>query len=99
MVYFRCPNTHYFSAVCCPWDDWSHPDIQKVIDIAHRLTSQGAEVTIGSLKEAGVEQEFINRVMIIEFGDPAAALEGIKPKYIKVPGKSLSQEDLGPQFK
>jgi len=99
MIFFRCNSGHFFSGELCPWDGWSHPDSKIVLELVDRLNAEEKELSIAKLKSAGVKDELIRRLVIVEFGDPEAILDGIYPKQVFVNGKVIDPLELPEQYK
>jgi hypothetical protein len=99
MIYFRCNSGHFFSGELCPWDGWSHPEVWKVLELSRRFATEGTAVSILNLRAAGVKEDAIKRIVIVEFGDPDAVIEGIYPKQVVVKGRVSNPIDLDSRFK
>lgn len=46
------------------------------------------------LREAGIEKEALDRVIVVEFGSSAAVFDGIVPNGYVIDGKFVSLEKL-----
>jgi hypothetical protein len=99
MIFFRCNSGHFFSGKLCPRDGWSDPGIFKIWELEERLWRSGKRTTIKSLREAGADEAFIKRVVVIEFGDLTAAFEAVSPEQVVLNGQVKNLLDLGREFK
>jgi len=98
-LFLRCNSGHFFTSDVCPWDGWSHPSFKLAIETFNRLELEGKPVSIESLRNAGLDEEALQRVVILEFGDPQVALDGIYPKQVMVNGRLVNPSDLDWRFK
>lgn len=77
-LYFRCNGGHYFrSCAACPFDGWSN----EYLDVAERMfeeiSQEPSGPSIEALRQRGLDQAVLDRVMIIEFGNEDFAFEAL----------------------
>ena len=86
-IFFRCDHGHYFSGEACPWDGWSHPKLRSVLELLERFKSDRVVVTIQGLRDTGVEEAILKRILLVEFGDPERVFGGLNPRQIIANGE------------
>jgi len=97
-TYWRCNSGHYFSSPSCPMDGWSRPYVDRLSETVKEIESRGERVSVERLREAGVEQAALDRVIVVEFGSSAAVFDGIVPEGYVIDGKFVSLEKLDRQY-
>src|SRR3712207_4484020 len=98
-LYFRCNSGHYFETQHCPWDGWTHPDFASVLAAKEELLGQGCELTIEALRQAGLLENALHRIILVEFGNAESRFEALAPEYCMVDGKSYPLHKLDQRFK
>jgi len=82
-LFFRCNGGHYFQGTSCPFDGWSMDGLAGVVAVFQRMTAAGLVIDLRSLLAPEVSSELKRRVLLIEFGDDAAAFQALAPeRYI-----------------
>ena len=77
-LFVRCNGGHYFRTTnACPWDGWSCDGIERARVIFDEL---GAAADTDRMRERGVPDSLIARLMIAEFGADASAFEALAPE-------------------
>ncbi len=96
-VYFRCNSGHYFSGGSCPLDGWSSKDWLQL-----RSAVLAAEATEGpgvkELRESGVSEDTLARLVVIEFGSASSAFDAIAPSGYVVDGRWLPMDGADSRF-
>lgn len=88
-LYFRCNGGHYFTGQnFCPFDGWTTSGVEGVRDAFEKLRLQGP-VTIEALRSHVVPPELLQRTVIIDIGDDAAAFDALAPEYYFLRGKMV----------
>lgn len=98
-AYARCAGGHYFAGEFCPFDGWSSAAAAELAETVERLRQLGKDVTLAELKRAGLSESALDRTIVIEFGNDAAAFEAISPKEYVVNGQTKPPMKLGHHFK
>ncbi len=98
-AYCRCNSGHYFQGEFCPFDGWSSAASRELAAAVERLVGEGQELTLVTLRKAGVSRETIERTMVIAFGCAASAFEALDPRMYVVDGQAKPVVKLGPGFK
>jgi hypothetical protein len=95
-VYLRCNDGHLFLGESCPFDGWGSPETARLA----RFVSGESEtsLTLANIRGAGFSDEIMRRVVIIEFGDDAAAFQAIAPEYYFLKGTVVHRNDVGPEM-
>ena len=86
-VFFRCNSGHYFSRAVCPWDGWSLTAFEDVLKLVEQFRSVGKPISVATPRDAGVPDDVLKRIMIVEFGSSETAVEAIYPKQLIVRGR------------
>src|SRR5437588_10420084 len=97
-AYSRCNGGHYFRGVCCPLDGWSSAASRELDAACQKLTASGRTVSLASLREAGVSEAALSRVIVIEFGAAEAMFDAVSPEGYGVKGAWQPLEELGDEF-
>lgn len=96
-VFFRCNGGDYFVGTRCPFDGWSSPEAEEVTAALKHL-SPAESPSIQRLKEAGVSETALERVIIVEFGDDRARFDAMAPRGYSIKGKWVELKDVGPEL-
>lgn len=75
-------------------DGWSRPYLERLSETVKEIESRGESVSVERLREAGIEKEALDRVIVVEFGSSAAVFDGIVPNGYVIDGKFVSLEKL-----
>ncbi len=97
-AYSRCNGGHYFRGACCPLDGWSSPASRELDAACQKLSASGRPVSLASLREAGVSEASLLRVVVIEFGSADAMFDALSPEGYVVKGCWQPLEELGDEF-
>ena len=94
-LYFRCNSGHYFHGTNCPWDGWTMDGVQAAFELFARLEPHEAAVGLEALGPLDPSPELSRRMMIIEFGDEAAAVDAICPDRYMHNGEVVLWHEIG----
>ena len=72
-AYCRCNSGHYFVGEYCPIDGWSSPASKELVKGIKWVTALGREPSLQALREAGLSEAALQRIIVIEFGTDACA--------------------------
>jgi len=98
-LYFRCNGGHYFtSRSSCPFDGWTCNGIGDALSALERATARGERLSIAELKTIGIDEETLQRVLLIEFGDEASAFEALAPGHFVYNGNVVEAHEVGPEL-
>jgi hypothetical protein len=98
-LYFRCNGGHYFrSSSACPFDGWSCDGIEDVIDRFEKLKVDPDGPSIKDLRDSGVSEAALERVLIIDFGSDASAFEALVPERYLHHGRELLAHEVGKEL-
>jgi hypothetical protein len=97
-AYWRCNSGHYYCVRFCPFDGWSRPSLQKLLDTVTEMDSRGEEVSIAKLVEKGFDQSVLDRVIVIEFGGNKHVFDAISPEGYVIQSKYVPLASVGPEF-
>jgi len=97
-AYSRCNGGHYFRGVCCPLDGWSSAASEELDTACRRLAAAGRAVSLASLREAGVSQGSLRRIIVVEFGCEESVFDAVSPEGYVVNGSWQPLEELGDDF-
>jgi hypothetical protein len=97
-AYSRCNGGHYFRGPCCPLDGWSSAASRELDAACHRLSASGRPVSLASLREAGVSDSSLSRIIVIEFGCAESVFDAVSPEGYVVNGRWQPLEELGDEF-
>ena len=88
-AYVRCNGGDYFDARlgACPLDGWSSPEAVEVAEVYCRLVQDGENVSIDRLRTAGVCEEALKRVIVVDFGTEEATFELLAPRGYILDGR------------
>jgi len=75
-------------------DGWSRPYVDHLSETVKEIERRGESVSVARLREAGVEKEALDRVIVVEFGSSAAVFEGVVPQGYVIDGKFVPLEKL-----
>lgn len=75
-------------------DGWSRPYVDRLSETVRKIENRGESVSVERLREAGVEKEALDRVIIVEFGSRAAVFDGVVPQGYVIDGKFVPLEKL-----
>jgi hypothetical protein len=97
-AYSRCNGGHYFMGACCPLDGWSSAASRELAAACQKLTASGRPVSLASLREAGVSESSLSRIIVIEFGSAEGVFDAVSPEGYVVMGRWQPLEELGDAF-
>lgn len=97
-AYSRCNGGHYFRGVYCPLDGWSSTASRELDAACQRLSASSRPISLASLREAGVSESSLPRIIVIEFGTAESASDAVSPKGYVVQGRWQPLEELGDGF-
>jgi hypothetical protein len=97
-LYFRCNSGHYFEGGSCPFDGWDHPETDAVMKMVETLGRRGIDITIDLLREAGISEDMLQSIVIVEFGHREAKFEALAPKCIQADGVVYEEHKLPSRF-
>jgi hypothetical protein len=97
-AYSRCNGGHYFRGVCCPLDGWSSAASEELDASCRKISASGRPISLASLREAGVSEPSLSRIIVIEFGSEEAMFDAVSPEGYVVKGSWRPLEDLGAEF-
>jgi hypothetical protein len=66
-AYFLCNGGEFFSGIACALDGVQHRDSIQLTSIVKKLRTQGIDINLDSLHDAGMSLERLRFVIIIEF--------------------------------
>ncbi len=97
-LFVRCDSGHYFRAQStCPFDGWSCEGVDFAFQAFTELRADPMSRTIGGLREKGVPENVLERLIIVEFGSEASAFEALAPERFlrarrEAPGQGVGRE-------
>src|SRR5262249_734145 len=93
-LYIRCNGGHYYrSRIACPFDGWSCDGLAQATTIFDQLAATERGPSVERLREKGVPDAVLNRLVILEFGNDASAFEALAPeRYIHQGREVLAHE-------
>src|SRR4051812_8122571 len=97
-AYSRCNGGHYFRGACCPLDGWSSDASRELTAAGERLSRSGRPLTLAHLREEGVSENSLKRIIVIEFGSASSAFDALSPEGYVVNGRWQPIEELGDEF-
>lgn len=102
-LYVRCNGGDFFllgkeRGVHCPLDGWTFPGFKEVQEIAQRIEESGERLTIQLLRDSGVPENVLQRVILIEFGDTETEFEALTPAGYQLHGKWWKLRDVDNRF-
>ena len=98
-VYWRCNSGHYFSTGSCPWDGWNRPWTYELMRVLEQIQSRNEIPSIEALRELGITQEVLNKVIVIEFGCRGqGSFDGFAPEGYFIEGRYSPTGNLGPDY-
>ena len=100
-AYIRCNSGHYYSgSPDCPLDSWSSPQSHEFARAVEQLSQDGQEVSIQRLKDLGLSDEALRRVIVIEFGSEKSVFTCLVPEgYVLDDGRYVPITRGGWDFK
>jgi hypothetical protein len=99
-AYCRCSNGHYFAGEYCPFDGSSSPAAKELTQALERMTLLGGgDVSLARLRQAGLSETTLERVIVVEFGASESAFEAVAPQEYFVNGEAKPPKKLGRHFK
>jgi len=96
---WRCNSGHYYSVTHCPLDGWSFPGVDELFGVISSMHKMGQPPSIQRLKEKGLSQEVLDRVIIVEFGGERSAFDGFSPQGYIIDGHYVPIEKLGRDYR
>ncbi|HEY1471538.1 MAG TPA: hypothetical protein VGF61_21040 [Candidatus Acidoferrum sp.] len=96
-VFFRCNGGDYYSERNCPFDGWSRPELQRLLDVVAEMKKNVEPISISALREKGFESDVLDRVIVIEFGAEPAVFDAFHPEGYIIAGQYVPRSKLGPQ--
>lgn len=93
-LFFRCNGGHYFQGPACPFDGWAMDRLADVVAAFERMTAAGVTTELDGLLPRDASPELRRRVMLVEFGDDAAAFHALAPQRYVHRGEELLWHDL-----
>jgi len=99
-AYIRCNSGHCFSGgPNCPLDNWSSPQSLEFAQAVEQLIQDGQEVSIQRLKDLGLSDEALRRVIVIEFGSEKSVFTCLVPEgYVLEDGRYVPITKAGWDF-
>ena len=94
-AYCRCTSGHYFMGVFCQLDGWSAAASRELAEATDLLRQRGEELSLVSLRSAGVSESSLERGIVVQFGSPASAFEAVAPAAYSVDGEWRPPDELG----
>ena len=100
-IYVRCNGGDLFDArlAVCPLDGWSSPETMEVTQVARRLDTPGEDVSLERLREAGLCEAALARVIVMEFGSEEATFDALSPDGYVLDGQWTPLRLAGTPFK
>ena len=95
---WRCNSGHYFSEPNCPLDGWSFQGAQEVVEIIRQMHERGETPSIQQLREKGLGQGVLDRVIIVEFGGERSAFDGFAPEGYIIEGHYVPLRKVGQDY-
>jgi len=86
-AFCRCNSGHYFQGEFCPFDGWSSKASKELADAVRRLAALGEDLSLRTLRGAGVSTDTLEHVLVVQFGARESAFEALAPKEYVVDGK------------
>src|SRR5262249_9228700 len=86
-AYCRCNGGHYFQGEYCPFDGWSSRASKELAKAVERLVHQGQEISLLTLRKAGVSQATIEWTIVVMFGCTESAFDALAPQLCVVKDK------------
>ncbi len=94
-LFVRCNGGHYYrSATACPWDGWSLDGIANARAVFEQLVA-GDVARIEVLKQHGVPEDVLRRLLIVEFGSEQSAFDALAPERYVRDGREVLAGELG----
>lgn len=100
-AYVRCNGGDLFDArlTACPLDGWSSPETTDVTQTLRRLGESDQEISLERLRQAGLCEAALARVIVVEFGTEESAFDALAPKGYVVDGQWTPPRLAGTAFK
>jgi len=98
-AYCRCNNGHYFQGEFCPFDGWSSPASGELAKAVLQLASDDRKLSLTALRQLGLSEATLERVVVIDFGCKASAFDALAPQEYVINGKSQSFPRVDPALK
>ena len=92
---WRCNSGHYYSVPYCPLDGWSFPGVVELFEVITSMHQMGQVPSIQQLREKGISQDVLDRVIIVEFGGERSVFGGFFPQGYIIEGQYVPIEKLG----
>jgi len=86
-VYFRCTGRDFHDSVICPFDGWSAPQAEDILDAAAHLTSTGQPLSIEHLRLQGISDAALHWVIVVDFGDDGSPFDALSPDQVGWPAR------------
>src|SRR5262249_18042839 len=92
--YFHCTSDHYFAGRVCMDDGWSSDGSRLVAEAVTRLLADERDLTMDALRERGVSEEDLQRVIIVEFARAKDAWDFLEPATLRIGGKEHVNQEV-----
>ena len=76
-LYFHCSSPHFFNGPVCPEDGWSQSWATEILETAERLEREGIRLSLRALCAAGVPEEHLNGVLVIDFASEPSVFDAL----------------------
>jgi hypothetical protein len=97
-AYSRCNSGHYFSGPRCPLDGWSSDASRELAAACERLASGGRPVSMAALRQEGVSECSLQRIIVIEFGSESSVFDAISPEGYVLDGRWQPIEEVSEEL-
>ena len=87
-AYCRCNSGHYFQGEFCPFDGWSSPASRELAKAVRQLAADDCKLSLTALRQLGLGEATLERVVVIDFGCEASAFDALAPQEYVINGKS-----------
>ena len=95
---WRYNSGHYYSVPHCPLDGWSFPGAIELFELIASMHQMGQVPSIQRLREKGISQDVLDRVIIVEFGGERSVFDGFSPQGYIIEGHYVPIEKLGREY-
>jgi len=92
-AFIRCNDGHFFVGETCPFDGWSSKESEELQAALVSLGKSNQKPSLSILKERGLSESTLNRVIIIEFAGNEGVFDAIEPRNYIVDGKAISHKN------
>jgi hypothetical protein len=95
-LFVRCNRGHYYRGQpICPFDGWSCEGVDLAFQAFAELRADPMSRSIEGLREKGVPQSVLERLVIAEFGSAASAFEALAPERYVLDGREVAAQEAG----